>query len=121
MSAEFPSRKNMRTILAQWGTIQDSLAQITGFSFTTIGRDGKVLVDGVAEIHGEKVFVLKFLQGRDPQWVGRPFFAEFDPEATWLSDLKPALGEDNFFFEEVDELVEAPAEIEHHAEIYFLS
>jgi L-lysine 2,3-aminomutase len=61
---------------------------------------GKVLVDGVATIHGEKVFVLKFLQGRDPEWVGRPFFARYDPEASWLSDLKPAFGESKFFFEQ---------------------
>jgi KamA family protein len=75
---------------------------------------GKVLVVGVAEVHDEKVFVLKFLQGRDPAWVGRPFFARFDPEATWLSDLEPAFGEDRFFFEEAVE----PTEFEHHAEVY---
>jgi KamA family protein len=104
----------------------DAYRQVSGLARTVRGPSmsatpGKVLVDGVAEIHGEKVFVLKFLQGRDPQWVGRPFFAEFDPDATWLSDLKPALGEDNFFFEEADELVEEPEEMEHHTEIYFLS
>ena len=59
---------------------------------------GKVLIEGVAEIHGEKVFVLKFLQARDPKWVNRPFFARYDPDATWLSDLKPAFGEREFFF-----------------------
>ena len=60
---------------------------------------GKVLVDGVAEINDEKVFVLKFLQARNPSWVGQPFFAQFDPRATWLDDLRPALGETEFFFE----------------------
>jgi KamA family protein len=60
---------------------------------------GKVLVDGIAEVYGEKVFVLKFLQGRDPDWVGRPFFAKYDPTATWLDDLRPAFGEERFFFE----------------------
>jgi KamA family protein len=59
---------------------------------------GKVLVDGVAEIGGRKVFVLKFLQARDPRWVNRPFFAEFDPDAAWLRDLRPAFGEKEFFF-----------------------
>lgn len=59
---------------------------------------GKVLVDGVAEIGGEKVFVLKFLQARDPAWVNRTFFARFDPRATWLRDLEPAFGEKEFFF-----------------------
>jgi len=59
---------------------------------------GKVLVDGVAEIGGRKVFVLKFLQARDPKWVNRPFFAEYDASATWLRDLRPAFGERSFFF-----------------------
>ncbi len=60
---------------------------------------GKVLVDGVTEIGGEKLFVLKLLQGRNPDWVGRPFFAKYDPEASWLDDLAPAFGEKEFFFE----------------------
>ncbi len=59
---------------------------------------GKVLVDGVAEIRGEKVFVLKFLQARDPGWTNRPFMARFDEKATWLDQLRPAFGEKEFFF-----------------------
>ena len=61
---------------------------------------GKVEVLGLQEVAGEKVFVLRFLQGRDPDWVGRPFFAKFDPQATWLDQLEPALGADKFFFED---------------------
>jgi KamA family protein len=61
---------------------------------------GKVLVDGVAEMAGEKVFVLKFLQGRDPDWAGQVFFARYDPHASWLDHLTPAFGRDEFFFEE---------------------
>ncbi|MFQ5601616.1 MAG: KamA family radical SAM protein [Candidatus Krumholzibacteriia bacterium] len=59
---------------------------------------GKVVVEGTAQIGREDVFVLKFVQARDPDWVGRPFFAKFDPTASWLSDLEPALGEKKFFF-----------------------
>ncbi len=61
---------------------------------------GKVLVEGTATIRGEKVFVLKFVQARDPKWVGTPFFAKFDPNASWLTDLIPAFGEEDFFFSE---------------------
>jgi KamA family protein len=61
---------------------------------------GKVLVVGTASVHGEEVFVLKFIQARDPAWVGKTFFAKFDTAATWLDDLTPALGEERFFFEE---------------------
>jgi hypothetical protein len=60
---------------------------------------GKVRILGTAEVHGEEVFVLDFLQARDPAWVRRPFFARFDPEATWLDQLEPAFGEEQFFFE----------------------
>ena len=61
---------------------------------------GKVEVQGVAEIHGEKVFVLRFIQGRNSDWVQRPFFAKYDPEATWLDQLIPAFGEKKFFFQD---------------------
>jgi KamA family protein len=60
---------------------------------------GKILVDGAVEFCGENLFVLKFLQARDPSWVGRPFFARFDPRATWIDDLRPPRGEHEFFFE----------------------
>jgi hypothetical protein len=32
------------------------------------------------------------IQARDPSLVGRPFFARFDQNAIWLSDLEPAFG-----------------------------
>ena len=74
---------------------------------------GKVLVDGVATIKGEKVFVLKFLQGRDPDWVGIPFFAKYDPKAAWLNQLEPAFGELKFFFEEgLHEIKQQAAEVQ---------
>ena len=59
---------------------------------------GKVLVDGVARVGGQRVFVLKFLQARDPDWVGRPFFAKYDETATWLDELRPASGAKEFFY-----------------------
>jgi len=54
---------------------------------------GKVCVDGVAEVDGQRVFVLHLIQARQPELVGRPFFARYDPSATWLSDLRPAFAE----------------------------
>ncbi len=83
---------------------QEAWRQVSGLARTVRGPSmsatpGKVLVQGTARIRGEKVFVLSFLQGRDPGWVGRPFFARWDERATWLDDLVPALGEPEFFFE----------------------
>ena len=82
----------------------ESYNDISGLGRTVRGPSmsampGKVLVDGETTIHGERVFVLKLLQGRDPSWVGQPFFAKYDPTATWLDDLRPAFGQSEFFFE----------------------
>ncbi len=61
---------------------------------------GKVEVLGVTDAGSEKVIALRVLQGRDPDWAMRPFFAKYDEEAVWLSDLRPAFGSERFFFEE---------------------
>jgi KamA family protein len=60
---------------------------------------GKILVDGVTEVAGQKVFVLKMVQGRDPEWPGRIFYAQYDPKASWLNELRPAFGKQEFFYE----------------------
>jgi len=60
---------------------------------------GKVLVDGIPTINGKKVISLRFIQGRIPDWVQKPFFAEYDEKAIWLDDLKPAF-EKKFFYED---------------------
>ena len=88
-----------------WEIYREAMKQVSGLSRTARGPSmsagpGKVEVQGVAEVHGEKVFVLRFIQGRNPNWVQRPFFAKFDPEATWLDQLQPAFGEDKFFFQD---------------------
>jgi KamA family protein len=78
--------------------------QVSGLARTVRGPSmsatpGKVVVLGTQEVRGERVFVLSFLRGRQREWVGRPFFARFDPQATWLDQLRPAFGERKFFFE----------------------
>jgi KamA family protein len=82
---------------------RDAYASVSGLGRTVRGPSmsttpGKVCVDGVTEIAGQRVFVLHMIQARDPSLVGRPFFARFDPDAVWLSDLRPAFA-DRFPFE----------------------
>ena len=36
----------------------------------------EVEVSGVEIVNGQKAFVLRFLQCRDPSWIGRVFFAK---------------------------------------------
>jgi KamA family protein len=83
---------------------QDASRQLAGLARCARGpvmsaTPGKVLVNGIAQINGERVFALQFLAGRDDRWVGRTFFARFDPDAMWLNDLRPLEADGQFFFE----------------------
>lgn len=82
---------------------REAIQQVSGLARTARGPSmsagpGKVEIQGIDEVNGEKVFILRFIQGRNPDWVQRIFFAKYDPEATWFDDLVPAFGEDKFFF-----------------------
>jgi KamA family protein len=88
-----------------WNIFRKAYQQVSGVCRTVRGPSmsatpGKIQILGVGEVRGEKVFVLRFLQGRNPDWVARPFFARFDTDATWLNMLHPAFGERKFFFED---------------------
>ena len=94
-----------------WKVYREAVRQVSGLARTVRGPSmsatpGKVEILGVQRVGGERVFVLRFLQGRDSNWVGRPFFAEFDPKANWLDDLNPAFGENAFFFEDGGEIMD---------------
>jgi KamA family protein len=91
---------------------QKAYSNVSGLGRTVRGPSmsctpGKIVVDGVTTLQGEKVFVLKFLQGRNPEWSGRIFFAKYDADASWIDELKPAFGEERFFFEsELEEMAQ---------------
>ena len=86
-----------------WQIFRNAYKQVSGISRTVRGpsmsaNPGKVQIVGVTKVQGKKVMVLNFLQARNSDWVGRPFFAAFNDKAEWLSDLKPAFGEKEFFY-----------------------
>ncbi|MEJ2141391.1 MAG: lysine 2,3-aminomutase [Gammaproteobacteria bacterium] len=88
-----------------WQVYREAMQQVSGLGRTARGPSmsagpGKVEVQGITEINGEKVFVLRFIQARNPEWVQQPFFAKFDENATWLDQLEPAFGEEKFFFQD---------------------
>ena len=98
-----------------WEIFQKAYQQVSGVCRTVRGPSmsctpGKVQIVGISEmpIDGklQKVFVLQMLQGRDPDWVNRPFFAKYDPDARWMDDLKPAFGDKFFFDDELSEMYE---------------
>jgi KamA family protein len=88
-----------------WKIFREAYRNVSGLGRTVRGpsmsaNPGKVHIVGVTEVKGEKVFVLRFLQGRSAEWVDRPFFAEYSEWATWFSELRPAFGRDKFFFQD---------------------
>lgn len=87
-----------------WSIFRKAYAQVSGVCRTVRGPSmstypGKIHIIGVSEVHGEKVFILRFLQCRNPNLVDIPFFAKYDPKATWFDQLEPAFGEKEFFFQ----------------------
>lgn len=91
-------------LVRAWEIYRQAVQGVSGLGRTARGPSmsaspGKVEIQGVTEVGGEQVFVLRFIQARNPEWVQQPFFARFDPEATWFDQLRPAFGAEKFFFE----------------------
>ncbi|MER7543099.1 KamA family radical SAM protein [Actinomadura sp.] len=77
---------------------RDAYKNVSGLARTVRGPSmsatpGKVCVDGVVDLFDQKVFALHFIQCRDADLVGKPFYAQYDPNAVWLDDLKPAFAD----------------------------
>lgn len=88
-----------------YNIFREAYSKVSGLARTARGpvmsaAPGKVHLVGVSEISGKKVFVLQFIQGRQADWVKRPFFAEYNADASWLNELKPAFGEEKFFWQD---------------------
>jgi len=93
------------TLEHAWKIFRDAYKQVSGISKTIRGPimsayPGKIQILGINEIGNKKYFNLRFIQGSNPDWVGKPFFAKYNPDAIWLTDLEPIDGKDKFFFEE---------------------
>lgn len=102
-----------------FGIYNDAYNQVSGICRTVRGPSmscdpGKLHLIGITEVKGEKVFVLRFIQARNPQWVNQIFFAKYKPDAYWLSDLEPAFGGDEFFFiQELNEMRQSQHDLCH--------
>lgn len=101
-------------IVKAWEIFQEAYHKVSGICRTVRGPSmsctpGKVQVLGVSEIpingRMKKIIALRFLQGRNPDWAARPFYARYDEKAEWIDHLKPAFGEEKFFFEDELDIV----------------
>jgi KamA family protein len=88
---------------------RDAYQKVSGLCRTVRGPSmsataGKIQILGIADIGDQKAIVMRFLQGRNPSWVQKPFLAKYDEKAIWIDDLKPFIGEKFFFEEELNEI-----------------
>lgn len=110
-------------LVRAWEIFREAYQRVSGLCRTVRGpsmsaNPGKVQVLGISEVAGEKVMQLRFIQGRNPDWVHRPFFAKYDDQATWLNVLKPAFGEAKFFYQDELEAFYRESIDASHAEDY---
>jgi KamA family protein len=110
-------------LVRAWEIFHNAYKKVSGICRTVRGPSmsctpGKVQIMGVSEVYGEKVIILRMLQGRNPDWVHKPFFADYDSNAIWLNQLRPAFGKEKFFFEE--ENLENIYEFVSEGESYYL-
>jgi len=100
-----------------WKIFREAYKLVSGICRTVRGPSmsalpGKIQVLGVSDISNHKVFTLRMIQGRNPDWTAKPFFAEYNEDAIWYTDLRPAFGEEKFFFRDELEKILTPDEIE---------
>lgn len=91
-----------------WQIYRDAYSRVSGLARTVRGPSmsalpGKVHILGVTELGKQKLFVLQYLQARNPKLVRRPFFAKFNPKAVWFDQLRPATSKDKDFFPSLSE------------------
>jgi KamA family protein len=84
---------------------QKASASVSGICRTARGPvmsagPGKIHVLGRLAIGADEYFVLSFLQARRKDWLFRPFLAKYSEDASWINELSPPEGENQFFFEE---------------------
>lgn len=77
---------------------------------TMTSSAGKISLLGTTVIDGEKLFVLKFNEGRNMDWMDTVYLAKFDPNENTIANLKPYKGDKHFY---EDELIEIEKELEN--------
>ena len=83
-----------------------SLASINRPSryITMTSSAGKASIIGTTEIKGEKVFVLKFNESRNMEWMDKVFLAKYDEEENTIERLEPFEGNKYFFEDELQQI-----------------
>jgi L-lysine 2,3-aminomutase len=73
---------------------------------TMTSSAGKTSMLGETVINGEKVFVLKFNESRNMEWMDKVFLAKYDEKQNTIEKLEPYDTEKHFFEDELKEIEE---------------
>ena len=98
-------------LVRAWEIYREAYNQVSGLCRSVRGPSmsafpGKIRVLGVTTVSNKSVFIVEYLQARQPDLVRIPFFAKYDPNATWYDQLEPAFESDRpFFLEDPDEVL----------------
>lgn len=95
-------------LVEAWKIFREAYKRVSGICRTVRGpcmstKYGKIQILGEVDVLGDRVIGLRFIQGKNPDWVDRLFFAQLNENAVWLDDLSPAFFEQKFFFETQEE------------------
>lgn len=71
---------------------------------TMTSSAGKISLLGTTEINGQKLFALKFNEGRNMEWLDRVYLAEYDEKENTIEKLKPYNADKHFYEDELKEI-----------------
>ena len=74
---------------------------------------GKISLLGTVDLHGEKLFALKFNEGRNLEWLDKVYLTHYDENENTIANLRP-YGTDKHFYE--DELIQIEENLEQSIE-----
>jgi L-lysine 2,3-aminomutase len=88
-----------------------SLASINRPSryITMTSSAGKISLLGTVDLHGEKLFALKFNEARNMEWMDKVYLTRYDDHENTIANLKP-FGADKHFFEDELHAIESHLE-----------
>jgi len=71
---------------------------------TMTASAGKISLLGTLEIDGEKLFALKFNEGRNMEWMDKVYLAHYDENENTIINLKPYKADKHFYEDELAEI-----------------
>lgn len=105
-------------LVKAWSIFVRAYSKVSGTCRTVRGPSmsatpGKIEVTGVTRVNAHRAIVLKFIQARNPAWVGKPFLAKYDPKATWITELEPLFTKEFFYERDLSDYLASFSQIKY--------